>query len=88
MQQWLDMAAGVISKTGFSPGLDVPALKNAFNTHNVAVKASIPANQLLIYQVKDGWEPLCKFLNKPIPAGPFPRTNDRSEFWDRVSGKK
>lgn len=88
MQAWLDMAAGVISKTGFPRGLDAPALKDAFNAHNDTVKASIPADQLLVYQVKDGWEPLCKFLGQPVPAGPFPRTNDRGEFWDRVSGKK
>jgi len=88
MQAWLDMAEGVISKTGFPRGLDVPALKDAFNAHNDAVKASIPADRLLTYQVKDGWEPLCSFLDAPVPAEPFPRTNDRGEFWDRVSGKK
>jgi hypothetical protein len=26
--------------------------------------------------VKEGWEPLCKFLGKPIPDEGFPRTND------------
>jgi len=30
---------------------------------------------------------LCRFLGKPVPAEPFPRTNDRVEFWDRISGK-
>jgi len=88
MHAWLDMAGGVVSKTGFPGGLDVSALRNAFNAHTNAVKASIPADQLLIYQVKDGWEPLCAFLDRPVPAEPFPRTNDRGEFWDRVSGKK
>jgi len=88
MHAWLAMAGGVVSKTGFPGGLDVSALRNAFNAHTDAVKASIPADQLLIYQVKDGWEPLCAFLGKPVPAEPFPRTNDRGEFWDRVSGKK
>jgi hypothetical protein len=64
------------------------ALKNAFAAHNDAVKAAIPARQLLIYQVKDGWSPLCAFLDVAVPTDPFPRTNDRVEFWDRVSGKK
>lgn len=27
-------------------------------------------------QISDGWEPLCKFLGKPIPNEPFPRSND------------
>lgn len=87
MKDWLDMAAGVIEKTGFPPGLDREGLIKAFAAHNEAVKNAIPANQLLVYEVKDGWGPLCEFLGKPVPSDPFPRTNDRAEFWDRVSGK-
>jgi hypothetical protein len=30
--------------------------------------------------VAEGWEPLCKFLNKPIPDEPFPHLNDTQEF--------
>ena len=41
------------------------------------IKKIIPEKQLLIYDVRDGWEPLCKFLNKPIPKEPFPRANTR-----------
>lgn len=36
----------------------------------------IPQSQLLEYDVRDGWEPLCKFLDVPIPNEPFPREND------------
>jgi hypothetical protein len=88
MKAWLDMAVGVIARTGFPSGLDRAGLMKAFTVHNDAVKAAIPAHQLLVYQVKEGWDPLCAFLDVPIPAEPFPRTNDRGEFWDRVSGKK
>jgi hypothetical protein len=88
MQPWLDMAYGVIARTGFPDGLDLPALKAAFEAHNAAVRALIPADRLLVYQVKEGWGPLCAFLGVPEPAEPFPRSNDRAEFWDRVSGKK
>ena len=87
-QAWLQMVVDVVSKTGFPAGLDVDGLMRAFSAHNDAVRAAIPAKQLLVYQVKDGWEPLCAFLGAPVPAEPFPRTNDRAEFWDRVSGKK
>ena len=88
MQAWLDMAVGIVNKTGFADGLEVAGLMKAFTAHNDAVKAAIPADQLLVYQVKDGWGPLCDFLGVPMPTDPFPRTNDRGEFWDRVSGKK
>ncbi len=87
LQEWLVMTSRVIAKTGFSPGLSDADLMAAFIAHNEAVKAAIPADQLLVYQVKEGWAPLCAFLKVPVPDAPFPRTNDRLEFWDRVSGK-
>lgn len=87
LRAWLDMSIDIIAKTGFPTGLDRARLMKAFTAHNDAVKATIPARQLLVYQVKDGWGPLCAFLGVPEPDGPFPRTNDRGEFWDKVSGK-
>jgi hypothetical protein len=87
LQEWLGMVSVVIANSGFPPGLSEADLTAAFIAHNEAVKATIPADQLLVYQVKDGWEPLCAFLGVPVPGDPFPRTNDRAEFWDRVSGK-
>ena len=86
-QAWLEMAGRVIAKTGFPPGLDQDALRDAFVAHNEAVKATIPGDRLLVYEVKDGWGPLCEFLDVAAPDEPFPRTNDRAEFWDRVTGK-
>lgn len=87
VHDWLRMAEGVIGKTGFPPGLDREQLMDAFKAHNEAVKATIPAGQLLVFEVKEGWAPLCAFLGVPAPDEPFPRTNDRLEFWDKVSGK-
>ena len=87
MKAWLEMANRVIEKTGFPPGLDQDGLMKAFIAHNEAVRSTIPDSQLLIYEVKQGWGPLCEFLGVPAPDEPFPRTNDRAEFWDRVTGK-
>ena len=86
MRPWLEMVVEVIAKAGFKLGLDREQLMAAFDAHNAAVKAAIPSGQLLEFQAKEGWEPLCSFLGKPVPDGPFPRTNDRAEFWDKVSG--
>jgi hypothetical protein len=83
MRAWLEMVDGVIAKTGFPGGLDRDDLIRAFVTHNEAVKTTIPAGQLLVYEVKEGWATLCKFLNRRVPAEVFPRTNNRAEFWDR-----
>jgi len=87
MKEWLEMVAGVIVKTGFPDGLSRDGLIKAFSAHNEAVRSTIPASQLLVYEVKEGWGPLCEFLGTPVPSGPFPRTNNRAEFWDRVTGK-
>jgi hypothetical protein len=83
-QAWLAMAQGVITRTGFPEGLSREQLIEHFIAHNEAVKAAIPAGRLLVYQVKEGWEPLCAFLGAPVPDEPFPRTNGRAEFWDMV----
>ena len=40
------------------------------------VKKTVPKERLLIFNVKEGWKPLCDFLEVPIPDQPFPRTND------------
>ena len=86
MRAWLEMASEVIAKTGFPAGLERDQLVAAFNSHNKAVKETIPASQLLVFDVRQGWGPLCDFLGVPMPEGDFPRTNHRAEFWDRVEG--
>ena len=40
------------------------------------IKANVPKNQLLIFNVKEGWKPLCEFLEVDVPEVEFPRTND------------
>ncbi|NOX68973.1 MAG: hypothetical protein GXP15_07295 [Gammaproteobacteria bacterium] len=85
MRAWLELAANVIAHTGFPDDSDNEDLMKAFVAHNEAVKATIPASQLLVFEVKEGWEPLCEFLGTPVPDEPFPRTNNREEFWDLVA---
>ena len=43
------------------------------------VVSAVPEDRLLIFQVNQGWEPLCKFLGLEIPSRPFPRMNDSKE---------
>ena len=58
---------------------------DVFNRHNERVRQTVPAGQLLVYDVREGWEPLCKFLQRPAPAGkPFPHLNDAAEFQARI----
>ncbi len=84
MQAWLKMGKAVLNKSGIASGLDETRLTKVFMAHNDAVKASIPASRLLVYEVKDGWEPLCKFVGLPVPADAYPKTNGRDEFWETI----
>ncbi|MGH8967997.1 MAG: sulfotransferase family protein [Actinomycetes bacterium] len=61
-------------------------LLSVFDRHVAEVKAAIPDERLLVFDVAEGWEPLCAFLGVPVPDGPFPRSNDRAAFhrdWSR-----
>jgi len=52
-----------------------------FNQHIEEVKQRVPPDKLLVYSVKEGWEPLCAFLGVDVPAGkPFPHLNERGNF--------
>lgn len=52
-----------------------------FNQHIKNVKKRVPPDKLLVYNVKQGWEPLCTFLGIQVPPGKaFPHLNERSSF--------
>lgn len=46
-----------------------------YRQHNERVQAVIPAEKLLVFNVKQGWKPLCEFLGCDVPSTPFPRAN-------------
>ena len=47
-----------------------------YDGHNADIKKLIPSEQLLVYDVREGWDPLCKFLGVPVPDEPYPNLND------------
>ena len=52
--------------------------------HNDEVQQAIAPERLLVWNASDGWEPLCEFLEVPVPGVPFPHINDRTEFLNRI----
>lgn len=55
-----------------------------FKEHIEKVKATVPPERLLVFNVKEGWEPLCDFLDVPVPERPFPHVNDRQVMENRL----
>ena len=53
--------------------------------HRIAeVKRFVPAERLLIFDVREGWAPLCDFLGVEQPTEPFPHYNKREQFRSRT----
>ena len=53
---------------------------SVFNAHTAKVRESIPAERLLVFDVAEGWEQLCRFLGVPVPSISFPRLNSTRQF--------
>lgn len=50
--------------------------KDVYRSHYQAVRSLVPKERLLEYNIKDGWEPLCKFLEQEVPRCSFPNGNE------------
>tara|TARA_R110001592_G_scaffold111711_1_gene309395 strand:+ start:945 stop:1685 length:741 start_codon:yes stop_codon:yes gene_type:complete len=57
-----------------------------YHQHIEDVKASVPAERLLIYSVDQGWKPLCDFLGVAEPSTDFPNMNDRAAIKQTIAG--
>lgn len=55
-----------------------------FENHNREVIDYVPADRLLVFEVKQGWAPLCNFLGVDVPDSPFPHVNDTNSFLDNM----
>lgn len=72
---------------GLFGGLDRESSIAAYRRNNEKVRATIPADRLLIFNPAEGWEPICRFLDTPVPETEFPRSNAREEFWALFGGE-
>ncbi|MFD0477083.1 sulfotransferase [Nonomuraea thailandensis] len=83
------MAAGTFGagRTMADGPVDEESAVAAFERHTAEVRASLPPERLLVFDVRQGWEPLCRFLGVEVPAEPFPHLNDgrsMQEFLGRL----
>jgi len=63
---------------------DLPKIARIYDEWIEKVKRQVPKERLLVFNAKEGWEPLCKFLEKEIPDEPFPNVNESKEFNNMV----
>jgi hypothetical protein len=70
------------------PSTDREGVLAAYRRRTEEVRAAIPAERLLVFNVAEGWAPLCRFLDVPVPDVPFPRMNSTEQFWKTVRGEQ
>jgi hypothetical protein len=88
IQAMLKVAVELIQVQTFGcPVTDREGVLAAYRRRIEEVCAAVPSNRLLVFDVAEGWAPLCRFLDVPVPEAPFPRTNSTEEFWKLVRGR-
>lgn len=75
-----DMMRGVIFEAFGGREKDRAFMTDWFARRNQQVIDALPADRLLVFSPKQGWGPLCTFLDVPVPEAPFPRVNSRDEL--------
>jgi hypothetical protein len=80
------MAELVVARTLGGSTTDREAALAAYRRRTEQVRAAIPAERLLVFDVSEGWAPLCRFLGVTVPAEPFPHLNSTEDFWKAVRG--
>jgi hypothetical protein len=78
--EWFAMVSDLFANRFTNRYDDKDALMAAYEAHNAAVRAGVPADRLLEWKPGDGWEPICERLGVPVPDEPFPVTNTTEEF--------
>ena len=53
--------------------------RKRYRIHNHRVKSLVPPGKLLVFNVKQGWKPLCDFLGCEVPTVAFPHENIKGE---------
>ena len=83
LNRWRVQTRKLILEQTFGNDLTRAHCIDVLRAHEADVMASVPPDQLLVYEVGDGWQPLCEFFDVPVPDEPFPHANTTAEF--RVS---
>jgi hypothetical protein len=64
----------------FGTSDDPASMAEAMERWNQSVIDTVPAERLLVWDPKEGWDPLCEFLEMPVPEQPLPHVNDTENF--------
>lgn len=81
---FLQLAKEVVAERTFAEKFDRESVFELYSAHREHIIDTVPAEQLLLFDVREGWGPLCEFLRCPVPRGDFPRENAADEFFSML----
>ena len=84
MQPWMQTVKRMLHDRFSDDFENKDAMIAAYEAHNAAVRAEVPADRLIDWTAGDGWGPICAALNVPVPDEPFPVTNTTKEFREMI----
>ena len=79
-KDWLDLLSDMWDASGVTVGGDDQKMATTMEEWNQSVIDGVPADRLLVWHPKDGWEPLCELLEMDVPEAPLPNVNDTENF--------
>jgi hypothetical protein len=84
---WQRMVLKVIGDLFDRQMTDKAKLIAVYKQHNEEVRRTIAPERLLVYDVAQGWKPLCRFLGVEVPSEPMPKVNSTDEFRRNLAAK-
>ena len=73
----------IAGQTFHAPLHDRAAAIAAYRRRSAEVRAGIAPERLLVFEIGEGWGPLCRFLGVAEPAAAFPHNNSINAYWKR-----
>ena len=78
---FISFAEAIIGSRTFSGNFDRASAQQLYTWHRQRIIDLVPAEQLLLFELQQGWEPLCEFLEVSLPGVAFPNENASGEFF-------
>jgi len=76
LREMAGLQVGLAGRLNRAVAAGEAAAVELYRQHEQEVRATVPADRLLVFNVAEGWAPLCSFLHRPVPDLPFPHVND------------
>lgn len=90
LQRFVFKSYAITFGVNLTPGLfrdskvNETLFRRGYRMHNSNIRQRAPKEKLLQINFKDGWKPLCDFLELPVPVEDFPHKNKNAEVTEEL----